>query len=163
MDDRISLDELVFKSPKELGQLLYSECNVVLGSDIEYIKDILIAGADVNVTVKEGYYPLGFTPLYRALSLNNANIVKVLLEAGANPNIECGGSEMAIHIATVLSGTNAIKMLVESGALIDAQDRDGWTPLHYAVANDKMNVVKLLLKFGANKYLKNDAGDTPGI
>lgn len=44
---------------------------------------------------------------------------------------------------------------------LDQKDYQGRTALHYGVLKEKRKVVKYLLLKGANKYIKDNQGDTP--
>jgi uncharacterized protein len=99
------------------------------------------SGANVNYRDKI----TGETPLHAALSSHRAAqywVVKVLLDAGADPNI-----------STTLAA--------ESGAFMrDARTR-GETPLHRAAAFASEETIQLLLDAGANIQAKDMNGDSP--
>lgn len=63
-----------------LGSLLYYACAV---SNIDIVKALINANADLNAIS-----PIGYTPLMMAVTNGQVEIVKVLLEAGADINVE---------------------------------------------------------------------------
>jgi ankyrin repeat protein len=105
---------------------------------------LLERGADANVRESE----TGETPLHAALSSHRASqhlVVKVLLVAGADPNLptklsaESGAfmrdcrtrQETPLHRAAFASA-ETIQLLLDAGAKIDAKDANGDSPLSWA-------------------------------
>jgi len=102
---------------------------------------LIESGAEANTRDPE----TGETPLHAALSSHRAAqhwVVKVLLEAGADPNLR----------------TNAT---AETGAFMrDCRTRQE-TPLHRAAAFASEETIQLLLDAGADVYAKDANGDSP--
>jgi uncharacterized protein len=103
------------------------------------------SGANVNCRDKE----TGETPLHAALSSHRAGqhwVVKVLLDAGADPNLatkpsaESGAfmrdvrtrAETALHRAAAFASEETIQLLLDAGAKINAKDMNGDSPLTWA-------------------------------
>lgn len=99
-------------------------------------------GADVNRASPE----TGETPLHSALCKSNSLahdlVVKVLLAAGANPNI-------------------ATNPGVETGAFMRDARTKGETPLHRAAAFGSEETIQALLDAGADREARDMTGDTP--
>lgn len=103
------------------------------------IRELLIQGADVDC--KESYemsvcHPQelveGITPLHFAISRNRENIVKLLVDSGANVN-ECDGNlNTPLHYAACLDNLQLAKFLFEQGATLNVLNKLGWTPLDFA-------------------------------
>ena len=99
------------------------------------------SGANVNFREKN----TGETALHAALSSHRAtqhHVVKVLLDAGADPNI-------------------ATKPSAESGAFMRDVRTRGETPLHRAAAFATEETIQLLLDTGAKLDAKDINGDSP--
>ncbi|MDR3285053.1 MAG: ankyrin repeat domain-containing protein [Holosporales bacterium] len=105
----------------------------------------------------------GWTPLHNAASGGNLEIVKVLLEAGANKDAIYNSyyGITPLHGAAFRGHTKVVKVLLKAGADKDAKGNDGCTPLHRAASEGQVEVVKVLLAAGANKDAKDDYGWTP--
>jgi ankyrin repeat protein len=71
-------------------------------------------------------------------------LMKLLLEKGADPNSPAGDSSL-LHVAAKLGDRQAIEILLDRGARIEAKDKDGRTALHLAARNGHVDTVRLLL------------------
>jgi palmitoyltransferase len=102
-------------------------------------------GANVNCREKD----TGETALHAGLSSHRTAqhyVVKVLLDAGADPNIatkpsaESGAfmrdmrtrGETPLHRAAAFATEDTIQLLLDAGAKIDAKDMNGDSPLSWA-------------------------------
>jgi len=94
---------------------------------------------------------------------NNADIVLVLLEAGANPNAQDKQGTTPLHFATQGFDPTLASCLLASGAKVDLVDENGNSPLFNAVYNSRGHgeLIELLIENGANKDLKNVHGVSP--
>jgi len=131
--------------------------------NLGYVEQWIAFEADVNF--KDQY---GQTPLEIAIDSNDINIIKLLIEKGADINFvrPPGFTYLMTVIRKIRSGdTDEVPMLlIEKGATLDNQITAGgflgYTALMFAAEHNLINVVKLLLEKGANKTLKNAKGKT---
>ena len=125
-----------------------------------------IEGLQINIDEPE-YNPNtnqldGWTPLQWALSHEHMEIIKYLLEKGANTNGLPGNQKYTpLHLACKLkNGLDLVKSFEKNEADINIQDAKGNTPLHYACKNpDGFEIVKFLLSKGANPNIKNNLNE----
>lgn len=72
------------------------------------------------------------TSLHIASSKGNIDIVRVLLDFGANPNIRDCVYNLPIHLAIISSHVPVVTLLLEAGTDIHSLDLHGKTVLHLA-------------------------------
>jgi ankyrin repeat protein len=105
----------------------------------------------------------GRTPLMQAAINQRIDIMKLLLDSGAEPDIQDRRRWSALHFAAQEQSADGIELLVSHGATIDIADSDGNTPLSTAVFNYRGNgnAVSALLRLGADRQRKNKHGVSP--
>ncbi len=70
------------------------------------------------------------------------------------------GAELALPTAAMLGDLAEVQRLVGAGADVNEQDSDGWTPLMYAAQKGRLEVAKLLLEKGADPITRRKDGST---
>ena len=105
-------------------------------------------------------YEFGTTPLMNAAQNAHEDVVRVLLEGGANVDRVDGDGETALHIAAMFGHPDICRLLLDWGAKVDTPDKGKFTPLHNAAWFGNLSVVKLLVERGADVRLKNVDGKT---
>lgn len=129
----------------------------VRSANIEIVTALLKAGGDVNVKTS----PAGQTPLMWAVGVSKphaAEVVKLLLRMGANPNARDEIDRSPLHHTAY---AEAVKELIGAGALLEARDRTGGTPLHQAALWNHTEAVKALIDWGADVNAQDNEGETP--
>lgn len=106
----------------------------------------------------------GATPLMYAVLYGDLATVRMLLDAGADPNLaDHAGATALIWAVDDLEKT---RLLLERGARINVRSGDGRTPLMLAAArHGAAPIVRLLLDRGANALAKGPgrAGETTAV
>ena len=91
------------------------------------------------------------SPLHMAAEKGQTNLVKVLLDWGANINATDanwqGGT--ALPRAARQGHIEVVKLLLDRGAAIDATTNNGWAAHHWAAHGGHIEVVKVMLDRGA--------------
>ena len=88
--------------------------------------------------------------IYAACSKGHIDVVKCLLRAGVDPNVN-SGSGTPIYAAAKVGHLDLVKLLVEYGA--DYKNvQGGFSPLFVACTQGKLNVIKYLISRGANPH-----------
>jgi len=121
----------------------------VVTGDLAEVKR-LVVGCGVDPNVREDDY--GATPLHVAAEYGYSEIVEVLLEHGAAPNIREKYGDTPLHYAAMFGNSKVVEVLLEHGADPNARDDYGATPLHYAAAFDYPKIVELLHKKDLSDY-----------
>ena len=127
---------------------------------------LALAESKDTPTEKDDY---GLTPLHRAAVKGDVELVKSLLEKGAEVDSRDDAGRTALHYATGAAFGNkspdwkadTTTLLLDKGANISAQDNIGWTPLHYAAFLLNKDMVQYLIKKGADLDIVDERGFTP--
>lgn len=110
--------------------------------------------------------PDGFTALHYASYFGGPAATAVLLEAGADPDVEADNPSRVrpLHSAAAARDAESARLLLDSGADPDARQAGGVTALHATAQHDDDALAALLLRHGADPSLRNDNGaDAEGI
>jgi ankyrin repeat protein len=109
----------------------------------------LLLRAGANPAVKNRF---GASPLSEAASSGNAEVVKALLDAGADAKaLSTTDGETVLMTAARAGNVEAVRLLLDRGADVNATERyKGQTALMWAAAERHTGVVKLLLERGAD-------------
>ena len=114
----------------------------------------------------------GSTPLIRAAANNDLEIVKLLLEHGADATVYLADRQTPIH--AVLAGRanekdalELIRVLHDAGTdvnsvalIVHIEEVRGGSALHYAVRKRYKDVIRLLASYGVDMNLKDQDGLT---
>jgi cytochrome c len=114
----------------------------VRGGHAAAVQLLMERGADVNAA------PTLLGPaLMPALAKRRVDLIKLLLDGGADPN-SYRNREAALHIAVRSGCLDCVKALVEAGADVNAKTKDGKTPLHLAKFKGQREVADYLMAHG---------------
>lgn len=99
------------------------------------------------------------TPLFVAAEIYNIELVRLLLQHGADVNGRSGHDCTALHVAARVGADEIIELLISAGADVNAVDADNWTPLHEAASMDMPeSTFILLLNHGADTDIVSNGG-----
>ncbi len=118
------------------------------------VVEVLLNAPKINYEIRSRN---GDTALMIAAYKGNKNVVKAMLEKGAEAN-QTGWT--ALHYAAAVGDNDIVKILLEHSAYLDAESPNKTTPMMMAARAGKIMTVKLLLDEGADATLKNDQGLT---
>ncbi|MDR1591123.1 MAG: ankyrin repeat domain-containing protein [Puniceicoccales bacterium] len=124
----------------------------------EKVQLLINFGVDVNTRdIHE------ITPLFLATIRRRPDIVKILLENGANPN-DFRLFAIIMHdqdIGEIQVSEEMLKLLLQANVDINIPDANGDTPMHDAAQTLNLNAMQLLLRNGAKINANNAQGQTP--
>lgn len=102
------------------------------------------------------------TPLILAVLKGNVDIVKVLLDHGANINHQNNQGHSPLQYACSKGWSDVVGLLLERGSDVDIRDRRGDTSLHRLASLGRLELLKLLLNRSPKPLLdvQNAEGNT---
>ena len=109
------------------------------GGDLDAVKMLLAAGADVNAA---GAY--GKTPLIAAAAQGHAGIVRLLLERGAEINARKSDGFTALISAVFFGHEEVVRTLLSHNADVSLADRTGATAYNWSLSRGLPQLAKLL-------------------
>jgi len=114
-----------------------------VGSERLDISDVLLkAGADVNLLVGDD----GFSPLILACETGNIELVKQLIENGADINLIGDGTTPLIQ-AVVSGDENMVELLLQWGAKASILDHNGNSATSVALEYERHDIYELIGSF----------------
>lgn len=118
----------------------------VADNNLEVVRTLIDLGADVARANGDGTTPLHYS--------QSTECAKILIRA--NAPIDARG----LFGCTPLWNTNPeiVKLVLDSGADINTRDNDGQTILHWATQRNDAPLVKFILKRGGDPKLTNNFG-----
>ncbi|WP_425385027.1 ankyrin repeat domain-containing protein [Wolbachia endosymbiont (group B) of Schoenobius gigantella] len=111
---------------------------------------------DINAQGK-----LGRTSLHLASGAGEWDKAKLLLDRGANTEVQDEFDYTPIFLATQSGKCSIVKLLLDRGANIDAQDKESKTLLHFAASGNNLDMVQFLLDRGASIEVQDGRDWTP--
>lgn len=139
---------------------------------LDELKELVIGNPDIiNSANKNGYYPLTIacyhgnknvakylannvknidvnaiygTPLMAAVFKGHVDLVRLLLELGADPNIQDANGTTNLHYAVILRKKKIIELLLKHNADLNILDNKNRTALEYAKIAGNEEIIKLL-------------------
>jgi len=128
--------------------------NAVASGSVDAVKEEIEKGADLSSTVD------GTSALHLAVSHNNIEIVRLLLGAGASPNVRDSAKQTPLMLQYSDTDIEIFNLLIKAGAKVNAKDSEGKTALMTAAKNGNIEIVKLLLRAGAKVNKRDKEGKT---
>ncbi|PIG88196.1 ankyrin repeat-containing protein [Aspergillus arachidicola] len=139
---------------RQVGGVCYPVLGAIAYGNVDIVEYLLITGVDLDVAL-DGFWD--YNPLELAAHEGHAEVVKLLLRYGVDPN-----KSSALALATSLGKLEAARVLLEAGANIERIcTRNQMDALFNAVDRGNATVVSLLIEYGANLERRDNDGMTP--
>lgn len=111
------------------------------GVDTAFVKMLLESGLDIDSLAGLE------TPLSYAVSSNNCDVAKLLLEQGADPDIRLGRGITALYLAVRNRSEELVKAILEKGADVNILDDSG-ASVSCNAASFTPSILSILLDYG---------------
>ena len=124
------------------------------GGNPAIVSRLLELGADVNqrLAVRNG------TVIHMAASKGNAEVVRLLVEHGADIEAEDEDGWTAVFYAALSGDLETIQYLCDQGADIQRTTGEGFTPLIAGMENGQLEVARLLVELGVDIHARDSYG-----
>lgn len=103
----------------------------------------------------------GYTPLHYAASGNEPEIVKYLLEHGADVDGCQSSGPSPLIKALFEQNYEIVDILLNWKANVEAMDDENWRPLHYVAGQGHEQLTRRLMDSGCELDPQTDEGETP--
>lgn len=163
-DDKNPLrTEHLWDSDEDVGDDITPESNnrvlsAAESGNLDILKRLISADSHlVNCRDADNY-----TPLHRACYNNHTEVIKYLLENGADISAKSREGWEPLHSAVHWGQTEAAALLIEAGADINCKSNSGLAPVHLAAQQNIRPLLELFLyNSDIDLTVKTEVGDTP--
>lgn len=121
-------------------------------TEIAKVRLLIGRGANVNLASARGRTAL----FLAAMADRSADIVRLLIAAGADVKVVDGMKMTVLHAAALGNDADTVRLLIDAGVNVDARDFQEYTSLIYAASNANLAMVQLLLAKGADVNAVSD-------
>lgn len=120
----------------------------VIYNEFVLVKYLIDAGVNLNIQTRDINEP-GLTPLMHAtIKSSRFNIAKLLIECGADINLQDDYGNTALHYAISYNREKIVKLLLDNHADINIKDKNNATPLDRVSEYTYTYIKKLLNNIG---------------
>lgn len=95
------------------------------------------------------------TPLHEACFGCHVDVVKALLDLGADTNLADASGQTALHVSAMRGRDDILLLLLDGGADVTVESRARDTALHSALKARHYDAAKLLVEYGSDIYAQN--------
>jgi ankyrin repeat protein len=115
--------------------------------DLEGVAEIIDSGVDVNAIVPNTH---GDSVIFIAVTMNNPELVRLLVAKGADIHQQNTNNLTPIHYAAYDKSADMLEVLKDLGANLDIVDGRGITATGHAAANNQPKAIAALARLGAD-------------
>lgn len=122
---------------------------------VDEVRRLIAAGANVNA--KNDF---GATPMSEAAMVGNTAVIKMLLDAKADPDSPSADGQTALMVVSRTTNVEAARLLIAAGANVNAKESQrNQTALMWAAAQRQAEMVKLLVSKDADTNARTMLND----
>lgn len=156
---KMGMNAAVAQDGTRAGRIIRASCYF---NDLEWAQELLqLSGGSCKEAVNSLNKQGSSSALYLACLNGNAALVRLLLEAGALPNLKLSSGWTPLGAAATVGTCEVCDALLGAGAIVNHATEAGWTPLAAAAENGYVEVVDRLLSAGADVNHLSNTGASP--
>jgi len=103
----------------------------------------------------------GNTPLLWAVSEGRMDMARLLVDSGANVNVQNYEGISALYLGAERGDLDLCLFLIENGASVNIQTEEGVAPAHIAATNGHLEILRALAGHGAHLEITDSVEETP--
>jgi ankyrin repeat protein len=149
--------ELMIIPPNKQAEMINHQIRKPI-PNMNLVQDLIVLGANLDW---QDELSQDRTPLHLAIYSNFSEIVRMLIDAGANLNVQDKHGDTPLHVAIMKNNPIIVQMLIDAGANLNMQAKNGRTALHWAVDLREKEIVRMLIDGGARKDILDYRGRLP--
>ena len=143
--------EIMLVPPNKKTEMIVEEICKGAGSNLNLVRDLITLGANLDWQDNNS----GRTALHVCAYKNQPEILRMLIHAGADVNIQDYDGWTALHWCTRSNQPEIAKLLIEAGADVNIQENiTGRTALHMSQDWSHIEIYRMLILAGADKTIK---------
>ncbi|KAM6959204.1 histone-lysine N-methyltransferase EHMT2 [Aplochiton taeniatus] len=122
------------------------------------IVNLLLETGQVDINAQDSG---GWTPIIWAAEHKHLNVIRALLNRGADVTLKDKEMNVCLHWASFAGCVEIAELVLNAGCPLSSVNTHGDTPLHIAAREGFLECVTLFLSRGADIDVMNREGDTP--
>lgn len=130
--------------PKEVREAMRSIHDCIKAGDIAGVQKLLAAGISADSKDEKG-----ISALHYAVGVNRLDLLKVLMDARADPKVVDNEDNTLLHYAAGYGHAQTTDYFLQCGLPVNAANKLGETPLDLALRNNHAGIVQTLKNKGA--------------
>uniref|UniRef100_A0A671KQ14 Histone-lysine N-methyltransferase EHMT2-like n=1 Tax=Sinocyclocheilus anshuiensis TaxID=1608454 RepID=A0A671KQ14_9TELE len=119
---------------------------------------LLLSTGQVDINAQDSG---GWTPIIWAAEHRHIDVIRALLNRGANVTLRDKEMNVCLHWASFSGSAEIAELILNAGCPLSSVNLHGDTPLHIAAREGYIDCVTLFLSRGADIDIMNKEGDTP--
>ena len=153
ISDQIGLIE---KRMNDVSTKKYDLVSVIDDCDLEKLRNIIRENPNC---IRESQATV--FPLHVAVLSGSKEICKVLIQSGADVNLQDRNSETPLCLACIKGSKDIARTLLLNDADPNLSNESGITPLHLCAIKGNLEICELLVRYGANINKRDLNGESP--
>ena len=133
--------ELMITPPNKKAEMIIREINKEDKANLNLVSDLIVLGANLDWQANFGINA-GRTALHMCASYNHPEIARMLIDAGADVNIQDENGLTPLHWCVINNHPEIARMLIDAGADKTIPNNNGTLPYELAHSQELKKLLK---------------------